>query len=72
MLKTGDTIKSSNKEEMVEIMNELAKENIETDFLYEKDGKCGLWLEVKSNKSVLDNYKCEGQMEIADFPEVMP
>lgn len=46
VLKVGDTIKCADKEDMISTMQELAKENIETDFLYEKDGKQGLWLEV--------------------------
>lgn len=46
MLKGGDTIKCHNKQEMVNLMVELDKENIETDFLYEKDGQDGLWLEI--------------------------
>lgn len=46
MLKAGDTIKCADKEDMVNTMMNLAKEDIETDFLYEKDGEKGLWLEV--------------------------
>ena len=46
MLKVGDTIKCSNADEMIEISTELAKDNIKTDFVYEKDGAKGLWLEV--------------------------
>lgn len=73
MLKVGDTIKCSTPHEMVDLMTELAKEDIETDFVYEKDGKKGYWLEIKKNKgSVWDNYECEGQMDITDFQEVMP
>ncbi len=48
MLKAGDTIKCADKEDMVNIMMNLAKEDIETDFLYEKDGEKGLWLEITS------------------------
>ena len=47
MLKVGDTIKCSDADEMISVMNELAKENIQTDFCYEKDGKAGLWLVVE-------------------------
>ena len=46
MLKVGDTIKCADKEDCVNTMVNLAKEGIETDFLYEKDGEQGLWLEV--------------------------
>ena len=46
MLKVGDTIKCANKEDCVRTMTELAKEDIVTDFLCEKDGESGLWLEV--------------------------
>jgi len=47
-LKVGDTIKCHNKEEMVEISEALAREDIITDFLYEKDGEKGLWLTVEA------------------------
>ena len=46
MLNVGDTIKCANAEDMINTMQELANENIQTDFLYEKDGETGLWLEV--------------------------
>ena len=46
MLNVGDTIKCANAEDMVDTMQKLANENIQTDFLYEKDGETGLWLEV--------------------------
>lgn len=42
----GDTIKCRNAEDMIYMMHELAKQGIETDFLYEKDGVKGLWLVV--------------------------
>lgn len=50
-LKVGDTIKCSNKDDMVNTMNELFKAGVDTDFLYEKDGEKGLWLEVKGVNS---------------------
>ena len=46
VLKSGDTIKCSDGEDMIKTMNELEKENIHTDFLYEKDGEKGYWLEI--------------------------
>lgn len=49
-IKTGDTIKCRDEDDMLEIMEELAKEGVETDFLYEKDGVSGLWLEVMEVK----------------------
>ena len=49
-MKVGDTIKCADKEDMVNVMVNLATDGIETDFLYEKDGEQGLWLEVKSVK----------------------
>lgn len=45
-MNVGDTIKCRDKDDMVDTMVELAKDGIETDFLYEKDGVKGLWLEV--------------------------
>lgn len=50
MLKPGDTIKCANKEDLLTTHNELALNGVYTDFLYEKDGEKGLWLEVKSGK----------------------
>ena len=46
LLKAGDTIQCHYKDDAVSYMTELAKENIETDFMYEKDGVKGLWLVV--------------------------
>lgn len=45
-LNIGDTIKCANKDDLLETHNELALNGIITDFLYEKDGEEGLWLEV--------------------------
>ena len=46
MLKVGDTIKCHDKDDLIKTMTELAKCNIVTYFLYEKDGENGLWLVV--------------------------
>lgn len=46
MLKIGDTIKCASKDDAVDTMQNLAKEGIDTDFLYEKDGIKGIWLIV--------------------------
>lgn len=46
MLKVGDTIKCSSKEEMVKMTIELGRVGIYTDFVYEKDGEEGYWLTV--------------------------
>jgi hypothetical protein len=46
VLKSGDTIKCFDAEDMIKTMNDLEKENIHTDFLYEKDGEKGYWLEI--------------------------
>lgn len=46
MIQVGDAIKCHDKEDMVNTMSELEKENIHTDFLYEKDGVKGFWLVV--------------------------
>lgn len=45
-LKVGDTIQCYNAEDCIRTMQELSKEGIMTDFLYEKDGERGLWLEI--------------------------
>jgi len=44
MLNAGDTIKCSNAMEIIDVMQALEKEGYSTDFLYEKDGKKGLWI----------------------------
>ena len=46
MLKVGDTIKCANKEDCIRTHDDLQKNGIQTDFMYEKDGVKGLWLEV--------------------------
>lgn len=46
LLSVGDTIKCSNKTEALDIMYALEKEGYYTDFLYEKDGITGIWIEI--------------------------
>ena len=45
-LKVGDTIKCHDKDDCVDYMTELAKCDIVTDFLYEKEGEHGSWLVI--------------------------
>ena len=45
-LEIGDTIQCGDKNATVQIMTRLAHAGVSTDFLYEKDGKKGLWLIV--------------------------
>lgn len=45
-LKPGDMIKCVDKEDMVQTMMLLAQEDVETEFVYERDGVKGYWLEV--------------------------
>lgn len=45
-LKIGDTIKCLDPDDMVDTMQALAGEGIDTDFRYSMDGERGLWLEV--------------------------
>lgn len=60
-LEVGDTIQCRDKEEMVKYMMALAQEGIDSDFLYEKDGKKGLWL-------VIIDTKIEGDKERTNEP----
>lgn len=60
MLNIGDTIQCTGTEDMVNTMMALATEGIQTDFLFEKDGKTGYWIEVVDMDEVSD---CE---EISD------
>lgn len=43
----GDTIKCHDKEELIRVMGELAKQGIYTDFVYKRNGIEGLWLVVE-------------------------
>lgn len=45
-IKTGDTIKCSDADDLVEIMTELKMEGYTTDFLYEVKGVPGYYLEI--------------------------
>lgn len=46
-LRVGDTIECHDKKEMVNPDFELAKEGVYCEYLYEMDGKEGLWLVVE-------------------------
>lgn len=50
-LQVGDTIQCGDTDNVVKTMKDLAKKGVEIDFLYDKDGVQGLWLEVKGVKS---------------------
>ena len=50
MLKVGDTIQCADKEDLIATHNDLASNGVYTDFLYEKDGKQGLWLIIEKIK----------------------
>ena len=45
-MKEGDTIKFNDPDDMTNVMHFLAKDGVETDFMYEKDGERGFWLVV--------------------------
>jgi hypothetical protein len=45
-IKPLDTIKCSDAVEMIEVHHSLSMQGYKTDFLYEKDGKKGLWIEI--------------------------
>lgn len=45
-IKTGDTIKCSDADDMVETMTELFRKGINTDFMYELNGEKGFFLVV--------------------------
>lgn len=50
MLKKGDTIKCADPEDLAQTFMELSKADIDVDFLYEKDGVKGYWLEVQKDE----------------------
>ncbi len=45
-MNVGDTIKCKDVSDLVETMYRLAKQEIETDFLYQLNGEKGYWLVV--------------------------
>lgn len=46
MLKKGDTIQCADPENLARAFMEFSKADIDVDFLYQKDGIKGYWLEV--------------------------
>jgi hypothetical protein len=45
-LKIGDTIQFEDADDMIDTHTQLAVQGVETDFVYEKEGEKGYWLEV--------------------------
>lgn len=45
-IKTGDVIRCTDQDDMIETMTQLARLDIETDFVYEIAGREGFWLIV--------------------------
>lgn len=45
-IEVGDWIECKDREHMIMTMHDLADEDIETEFRYQRNGKPGLWLEV--------------------------
>ena len=43
-------IRCSSSDEAIELMHKLTNENKDADFCYRKDGKSGLWIEVREEK----------------------
>lgn len=61
-LKIGDTIECLDPDDMVDTMQALACEGIDTDFRYSMGGVKGLWLEVvgyfgSKNKSENEKHR---------------
>lgn len=46
-LKAGDTVKCFNYEDMHRVLESLKKQGYKVDYLYEKDGKEGMWVVIK-------------------------
>lgn len=46
MLKIGDTIKCHDAEDAAKLVGELAMGGYDTEFVYQKDGERGIWLEI--------------------------
>ena len=70
MLKSGDTIKCSDAEDMIETMNELEKYDIQTDFLYEKDGESGA---ITKDKNYFNHFeRVENELKKLGFSCINP
>lgn len=50
-LKKGDTIKCHDPEDLANAFMELSKNDIDVDFMYEKNGEKGYWLEVLKDEN---------------------
>lgn len=46
-LKAGDTIKCFSYDDMHHMLESLKKQGYKADYLYEKDGKEGMWIVIK-------------------------
>lgn len=46
-LKAGDTVKCFSYEDMHHVLESLKKQGYKADYLYEKDGKSGMWIIIK-------------------------
>lgn len=46
-IQKGDFIRCHDKDDMVKVFTEMSKLGYELEFVYEKDGEKGLWLEVQ-------------------------
>ena len=57
MLKVGDAIKCHDEDDLIDTMKDLAELGIETDFVYEKAGEKGLWLEITKVKRSANEQK---------------
>ena len=54
-------------------MLKKTKSNIVKEITIKKNKKECNWIKVKNIKeSIWENYECEGQLNITDFPEIMP
>jgi hypothetical protein len=69
MIKTGDIIYCHDVEDMIHTSEELANSDIETDFLYERDGEKGYFLEV--TKGEYDEVDGETIYHLPDGKDVV-
>lgn len=72
-MKVGDIIKCRDEDDIADTMIELAKLGIETDFVFERNGQPGYWLEVTETPPP-DPQKGAAQSggEYADAPTLAP
>lgn len=71
-MKVGDIIKCRDADDAADTTIELAKLGIETDFVFERNGQPGYWLEVTKIPPDPQKGAAQSGGEYADAPTIAP